>query len=368
MNLPDDYRPYSDKYFLRTKEILETKDMNPYVKCRIFIRKGPGKVEGLKESQELIKKFVPNRSHIKIFSLTDGDTYQPGETIMEIMAPAIDIVALETLYLGIISCRTTMFNDKKEVNLFSVRDKVSQIKHMIGSRPLIYMGARHWIWEDDAAIAKACFEAGADATSTDIGASQNGVDSRGVGTIPHFLENIMSYYFGNRKAVSMATSLFDEVIDKTVPRIALVDYDNHEVDDTMITMDLLKDKLSGIRIDTCGENIMQGSMYNHTDEGFKFGRGVVVTGVESVRRAAGEKLPITLSSGFANPAKVKAFVDYEKARNIRLFNSIGAGALFDSRCATMDIFQVGEDPNNMDYISKAGRDYKISNVRLKRVL
>ena len=40
MNLPEDYKPYTDKYFLYANQILKAEGLNPFVRAQIFIRKG----------------------------------------------------------------------------------------------------------------------------------------------------------------------------------------------------------------------------------------------------------------------------------------------------------------------------------------
>ena len=56
-NLPRDYRPYIDKYFLRAKEILKQDCLNPIVKYQVFIRKGDCKVYGINETKAILTKY-----------------------------------------------------------------------------------------------------------------------------------------------------------------------------------------------------------------------------------------------------------------------------------------------------------------------
>ena len=46
---------------------------------------------------------------------------------------------------------------------------------------------------------------------------------------------------------------------------------------------------------------------------------------EALDKAGFDKVAIILSSGFGDPAKVRAFVNAERVLGIRLFDSIGAG-------------------------------------------
>ena len=194
-----------------------------------------------------------------------------------------------------------------------------------------------------------------------------------MGTIPHALETVYAWLYGYENAVVESTKAFNRVIDKAVPRIALIDYANKEVDDSVRTADALEGRLYGVRIDTCGENVMQGASANgnHKDAKYWFGAGVTVSGVYAVRKAldeAGhEDVKIILSSGFGEPEKVRAFVKAEKELGIKLFDALGVGGVFPARMSTMDIVAVGEDRYNLKPMAKVGRGYH-PNKRLELVL
>jgi nicotinate phosphoribosyltransferase len=376
MNLPDDYRPYADKYFLRTKEILEKKELNPYVKAQVFIRKGPGKVAGLQEAVALIKKFLPAKSDAQFWTLNDGDEYQAGDVVLAIIARAQDIVALETLYLGVISMHTTLANENG-ISEVQVGARAQQIVKLAEGRPVYYFGARHWHWEYDKSIAKCLHECGIQEFSTDAGASV--AEKAGIGTIPHFLEAVLHWSHGLDCAVVEALRAFDEVMEPGIPRIALVDYANREITDTVACMEALGERLDGIRIDTCGENFMQNCRPSESHKKdpvlqYIFGPGVCVHGVKLVIEAMREKVGpdgkmpmVILSSGFADPEKVRIFTEAEKILDMKLFDALGCGQFYESRSATMDIVQVGDKPSNMKPIGKVGRKIK-ENKNLKKVL
>ena len=50
---------FTDKYFLRTKEVLRKDGLNPYVRAQVFIRNGPGIIAGLDEAVKLIRNNSP---------------------------------------------------------------------------------------------------------------------------------------------------------------------------------------------------------------------------------------------------------------------------------------------------------------------
>jgi nicotinate phosphoribosyltransferase len=383
-NLPDEPQKYNDKYFLRTGEILRAERINLWVKAQIMIRRGPGKVYGTNEALAILEKYSPLLEHQgKVYALEEGANYSPRETIMLIEAPIQDIVELETMYLGAISAETTRANDKKGVDLNQIRKNMEAVVKAAKGRQVSYFGARHWKFNEDAAIARAAYEGGATSASTDIGAGTFG--QKGIGTTPHVLENIMAWKYGREKAVLETLLAFDKHIGQEVPRIILCDYRNKEITDTLTCANALGNRLWGPRIDTCGENIAEGALQflelekleqiagkkiiiPAQEEKYWFGNGVTITGVYAMRKALDKNgyadMKIALSSGFAEPRKVKAFVNAEEILEVKLFDMLGVGQIFESRAAKMDIVAVGETAENFVPISKTGRVYN-PNPRLK---
>lgn len=378
--LPENHEPYTDKYFLRTNKILKAENLNPWVRAQVFIRKGPGKVYGINETIEILDTYSDLVNHKgKVYALREGSVYRPKETLMIIESPIQDIVELETMYLGVISAETTKANDFHGVDLKKVENNMKEVVKIAEERPVSYFGARHWRFDEDDLIAKAAYNGGATSTSTDIGANTFGQE--GVGTIPHALENIMAWKYGYENAVVEATKAFDRVIDKKIPRIALIDYANKEIDDSLAVAKALDDRLYAVRVDTCGENFMQGAIPSNFTEGkilygetllnlpttdfrYWFGRGVSISGVNKLRKELDngyKNVKIILTSGFGDVEKVKAFIRAEKGLDTRLFDSLGVGGVFKSRMATMDIVAVGKNPYEMIPMSKIGRVFTPNN-------
>ena len=389
MRLPEDPTPYIDKYFLRTHEILKADGLNPFVRAQVFFRADGLSLFGVEEGIAMIEKYsdlIKNGG--RVYALKEGAEFKSGESVLVIEGRIQDIVKIETLYLGALARETTAAaTGTQTVDLQQVEKNARAIKNMIGDRNLIYMGARHWHWSEDAEIAAAAFRGGADACSTDIGGKF--VEQPGVGTIPHALEVIYAYYYGRDNAVKESTIAFDRYIDPNVQRIALNDFNNKEIDDSIETARALDGRLGAVRIDTPGENFAQGGVASpdlpeakpfldlgipKEDLKYWFGRGVSVTAVYALRQALDQagfpEVEIVLSSGFAKPEKVAAFVRAEELLNMKLFDTIGAGGLY-SPCvhATMDIVAVADTLHELDQnlLAKSGRGYK-PNPRLELVL
>ncbi|MFC1723965.1 nicotinate phosphoribosyltransferase [Nanoarchaeota archaeon] len=347
---------FADKYFLRTNQILKGEGLNPWVNMQVFVRNGPGKVAGVDEAIDLITANSDIESvGGRIYAKSDGQQYTPKETQMNIIAPIQSIVELETVYLGVISAGITLENSGSEPDLASITRNVAQVVDLTGGRPVFYFGARHWHYNADADISAAAFRGGVAGCSTDAGAAAQG--QLGMGTIPHVLETIMAHKYGRGNAVAMATLAFDRHIDPNVPRIALPDYDNHEISDTIQTAQVLRKgdgqtkKLDGVRIDTCGENIAEGGRAG--DRRYWEGPGVTVTGVYALRSSlnqAGERdSQLGLSSGFGDIMKVTAFNEGERVFGVRLYDFVGAGFLDHVRTATADVVAVGDSPDAVDF-------------------
>jgi len=380
-----EHQKYSDKYFLRTNKIFKKDGLNPYVKAQIFIRKGPGTTAGISEAIDYIKQNSDlEKNGGKIFALPDGVNYSPKETQMIIEGNIQDFGELETQYLGIMSKRITQLNDKTDINLNEVKNNMAQVVKAAKNRPILYFGARHWHYKDDEAISKAALDGGAVGASTDIGAQTHNLI--GLGTIPHSLENVYAHKLGKENAVLEATKAFDKYINTKVPRIALIDYNNKEIDDSLAVVNAISN--CGLRVDTCGENIAQGAAKNYQyliqqnpelsgiqipiqEENFWFGAGVTISGIYALQKALKNNghynTQVTLTSGFGNLDKINAFTNAEEMLEQKLFDGLGVGSIYKSRAATMDIVAVGNTPNDLQPMSKQGRLYK-PNSRLEQFL
>jgi len=370
---------FTDKYFERSNQILKAEDLNPWINMQVFVRKGPGKVAGVDEAVELIL----NNSNLaevggRIYAKEENGLYGPKETVMNIVTPIQEIMELETLYLGVLTAGTTRLNDKKDLDFNKIGEQMREVNDLTGDRSVLYLGARHWHWTYDQALANLAFENGCTGVATDNGAETRG--QKGFGTIPHALENVFAKEYGMNNAVKEAVLAFDRVIDPSVPRIALPDYANLEITNTLESARALEGRLYGVRFDTCGENVAEGGVAG--DRKYWEGKGVTVNGVANARRkineAGLEDLKFGLSSGFSNPEKVKAFNEGEKQFGMKLYDLIGAGFLDGVRTFTADVVAIADDPDKVDFYTgngveardiyhKVGRGPKLGND-LRRVV
>ena len=363
---------HTDIYFRRAKQTLLAKDLNPWVNIQVFIRKGPGILDGINHVVWGLEGILPEDS--RIYSLRDNDHYEPGETVMNIIAPAQSIIEWETIYLGILSQHVTANNGVYPRDS-DILEAMKRVKEAVGDRMVMYFGARHTHPDNNIHMSELALKAGLDGAATEAGAEVMGVKPSG--TIPHALEAILSEHYGEEDIVAETVAAFHETMPEDIPRIALVDYYNRETWDTYRCLVRLGANLDGIRIDTCGENIMEGGAYGI--QKYHDGTGVTTRGVMAVRDLL-DKYPdfsqkIYLSSGFSDYRKVEAFNQVEKETGKRLYDGIGAGFLDGMWTATADIVAVADDPDRIDFMSgpvkwsyihhKVGRPPK-PNPRLER--
>lgn len=335
---------YTDKYFTRSRQILEKEGINPIVRYQVFARKD-GTVKGVDEAVSFVKDMVGDKA--TIYALNDGDDYTKGEALMKIEGHVQDLVELETVYLSIISDALT----EKTIDMNKIRKNAREVVQAAEGKPVFYFGARHFHWSLDEEISGICEEEGFAGCSTDVGAKA--WNAEGIGTIPHAL--ILSYAaYMHENGIKgnptvEAVKGFDKYIDSEVPRIDLIDTFNREIDDSIASAEAIDD-LAGVRIDTAGENYSQGSEDItlpdlDVDEKYIRGTGVTIAGVWALRRALDESghenIYITVSSGF-NSEKTKAFVAadkvYKEMYGKSLFDAVGTGSLLPGiTMATSDI-------------------------------
>jgi nicotinate phosphoribosyltransferase len=336
-----DYQEHTDKYFLRSKLILEKEKINPLVRYQVFVRKDIDYLKGVNKAVEFIKEHAPDA---KVYSLKDGQYCASCEPIMKIEGHVQDLIDLETVYLGHISGALT-----GTLKGSTIHHNAYGIIKAAQDKPVFYFGARHFDPDSDNMISGICHDVGFAGCSTDFGAKH--WDSEGIGTVPHAL--ILSVA-ANLKELCDETNptaktaqLFDKHISGRVLRIILIDTYNKEVSDTLASLKIAN--VGGVRIDTCGENyaeyISREIASDKIPAKYINGRGVCIGAVWALKKALLEKgfgnVKITVSSGF-NAEKTTAFMEADKlfqwSYKSPLFDNIGTGSVYpDVVMATSDI-------------------------------
>jgi nicotinate phosphoribosyltransferase len=328
---------YSDKYFVRTREILLAEKHRPHVTMQVF-----GKVHaflgGIDEAIAILRLCAVEWSELEVKALYDGDEIKALESVLEVEGPYDAFAHLETLLLGVLARRTKVGSNTRRV--------------VEAARPkeVMFFPARHDHWLVQTGDGYAAHVAGAIGVSTDAQASWWG--SEGVGTVPHAL---IAVYGGDTVA---ATQKFAEHMSPHVRLITLVDFENDCVGTSLACARALGERLYGVRLDT-SETMVDRSVIPQM--GSFRPTGVNPQLVWNVRHALDlngfRNVKIVVSGGF----------DVEKIRHFEELgvpvDAYGVGSsLFQGRYDfTADVVLVEGKP-----CAKAGRFYR-PNPRLERV-
>lgn len=329
---------YSDKYFVRAREILVADGHRPRVTMQVF-GKAHAFLGGVDEAIAILKLCAMEWKDLEVHALHDGDEVEPWETVMLIEGPYDAFAHLETLYLGVLARRTRVGTNTRRV------------VEAAAPKQVMFFPARHDHWLVQTGDGYAAHIAGAIGVSTDAQASWWG--SEGVGTVPHAL---IAAYGGD---TVLATRKFAEHIDPAVQVMTLIDFENDCVRTAIEVAETLGARLYGVRIDT-SEMLVDRSLWE------TMGRfrptGVNPQLVENVRRALDAKgypdVKIVVSGGFT----VEKIREFERLGVPVDAYGIGS-SLFQGRFDfTADVVMNDGKP-----CAKVGREFK-PNPRLERVV
>ena len=96
---------YSDKYFVRAREVLQADGHSPRVLMQVF-GKQHSYLGGIDEAIAILKLCGDDWPALTVHALYDGDEISPWETVLTIEGPYDAFAPLETLYLGVLARRT----------------------------------------------------------------------------------------------------------------------------------------------------------------------------------------------------------------------------------------------------------------------
>lgn len=331
---------YSDKYFVRTREVLLKDDYHPVVTMQVFQKKHAW-LGGIDEAIAMLKLCLTEGfrwEDLEVKALWDGDAIESWEPVLEITGPYTAFAHLETLYVGVLARRTKIATNTRRV------------VEAAWPKPIMFFPARHDHWLVQTGDGYAAHIAGAIGVSTDAQASWWG--SSGIGTVPHAL---IAAYGGSTVEASKA---FARHMPPDVHIISLVDFENDSVKTSLETARALGERLWGVRLDTAATMVDVSCV---SQMGSFDPRGVNPRLVWNVREALDREgfrhVKIVVSGGF-------------NVERIRLFESQGV---------PVDSYGVGSDlvVHNYDFTAdvvlregkpaaKTGRRYR-ANPRLERV-
>jgi nicotinate phosphoribosyltransferase len=328
---------YSDKYFVRARELLLADGHHPTVLMQVF-GKAHAYLGGIDEAIAILRLCSVEWTDLVVHALYDGDEIDPWETVLTIEGPYGAFAHLETLYLGVLARRTRVGTNTREV--------------VEAARPkeVMFFPARHDHWLVQTGDGYAAHIAGAIGVSTDAQASWWG--SKGIGTVPHA---IIAAYGGD---TVLATRKFADYTPEEVRLISLVDFENDSVRTSLEVARALGSRLYGVRLDT-SHTLVDRSVVPQM--GSFDPTGVNPHLVRNVRRALDaegfQHVKIVVSGGFT-AEKIREFERAGVPVDAYGVGSSLFGGRFDF---TADVVMVNGRP-----CAKVGRQHR-PNPRLERV-
>ena len=330
---------YSDKYFVRTRDVLGADGHSPDVLMQVFCR-STAVLCGVDEAIAILKLAGHDWHALSVRALHDGDRVEPFETVMTIEGPYDAFAHLETLYLGAIARGTR------------VATQTRRVVDAAAPKDVFFFPARHDHYAVQAGDGYAAHVAGAAAVSTDGQGSWWG--GKGIGTVPHAA---IAAYGGD---TALAAVKFAEHLPESVRLVVLVDFENDSVKTALEVADALGPRLYGVRLDTSGTLVDKSVI---PAMGQFDPRGVnpqLVRNVRAALDAAGfESVRIVASGGFGVD-KIRSF----EALHVPV-DAYGVGSSLVANHGdfdfTADIVRTDGKPS-----AKVGRSYK-PNPRLEAV-
>ncbi|HEY4706027.1 MAG TPA: nicotinate phosphoribosyltransferase [Thermodesulfobacteriota bacterium] len=219
----------TDVYFSHTLEVLKARGIDRRVRAEFFAKKLPspygwGVLAGVEEAARLMEG-----KRVNIRCMDEGEVFLPWEPVMEIEGGYQEFCVFETALLGLL-CQAT-----------GVATKSARIRIAAGERMVVSFGARRMHPVLAPMIERAAFIGGCDGVAVVVSAELLEVDP--MGTMPHALILVLG-------DTVEAIRAFDEVVDKKVRRVALVDTFNDEKFETIRVAEAMGGRLYGVRLDT----------------------------------------------------------------------------------------------------------------------
>lgn len=335
---------FSAVYFLKTREIVKEKLPQNIVTMQFF-QKEEAVLCGTDEVIALIHTFAEHPEKLEIKSLKDGEKIKPFESVLTVTGPYQYFGFLEGIIDGILSRRTSV-----ATNVYNV---VKAARSSGKQKPVIFMGDRDDHYTQQAGDGYAAFIGGSTAQATH--AMNEWWGKEGMGTMPHAL---IQMFRGDIIAASKAyREMFpgDELM-------ALVDYNNDVITDSLKVAREFGETLSAVRIDTSRTLVDKYFLRNQHLMGTFDPRGVNPELIFALRRALDEEgfhfVKIVASGGFTEDR-----IAYFESRNVPV-DLYGVG----SSLLKINIGFTGDNVLlNGSHSAKEGRKYR-PNPRLEEVV
>jgi len=221
----------TDAYFERTQTTLEHAGKNPHVVAEVTADQFPtGEFElfgGVQDAAHLLEGLP-----IDVDAMREGRLFDGGP-VMRIEGDYLDFARYETSLLGFLS------------HASGCATRALDVRRAAPESQVLSFGARHVHPSIAAMVERSALVAGLDGISHVAGGEVIGHEAGG--TMPHAL--LIAFGSGHQEDAWRA---FDEAVDSSVPRVALVDTYSDEKDEALRAADTLGERLDSIRLDTTG--------------------------------------------------------------------------------------------------------------------
>ncbi|AWX42627.1 nicotinic acid phosphoribosyltransferase [Metamycoplasma cloacale] len=311
-------------YFYKTQKIAKKYHKDDIITLQFFQRHNDVKLCGMNEVLTLLKEKTDITKYT-IRYLPEGSIINNREVALELEGPYYEFGIWEGIIDGILARQT------------SIATNAYHVVKAANGKTVVSMTDRadHYINQERDAYA---IEVGGIKNHSTL-LSSNHDHSRTYGSMPHAL--IQMFEGDLVKACEAYHKTFPED-----PLVALVDFHNDVISDSLACLKKFGKELKGVRIDT--SKAMIDKMFTEGEAEF----GVTPTQVKRLREAldlnGGEHVKITVSSGF-NPARIAEF-EAEKTP----VDTYGVGAFM----LNINInFSADATLINGKKVAKAGRGY-----------
>ncbi|QCZ36558.1 nicotinate phosphoribosyltransferase [Mycoplasma nasistruthionis] len=270
-------KDYTAAYFAKTAKVLASKKPNNVIVMQFFQRKDNSILAGMKQVLELLKSET-DTSKYSIKYLPDGAKINNLDIVLELEGHYQDFGIWEGMIDGILARYT------------SIATNAYHCVQAAGNKPVIFMGDRADHYLNQPVDAQAVEIGGIKIMSTlaqkqAINHNENAV----FGSMPHAL---IQGFDGD---VVEAAKAYHEIFpnDKL---IALVDYHNDVIKDSLRVYEALKDKVWGVRVDT-SKNMID-HMFDNQEPKFGVNPDQIINLRKALNQAGANDYKIVVSSGF----------------------------------------------------------------------
>lgn len=220
----------TDIYFVHAQHILATKGIDKRVRLEVTLKKrfaegwDWGVLCGLEEVLTLLEDLPCD-----LWALPEGTIVHVNEPVLVIEASYRAFSVYETALLGLL-CQAS-----------GIATKAARCVKAAQGRPIYSYGVRRVHPAIAPMVERAAYIGGCEGVSSVVGAELLGIEP--FGTIPHALILVL-------EDSTTASLMFDEVIDKSVKRVVLIDTFGDEKFEALENAELLKGNIYAVRLDT----------------------------------------------------------------------------------------------------------------------